>query len=134
MNDTLWLAVAVLILGVVPPGSSRDDTRAERGRYLAERVAMCVQCHTPRNERGEIVPQRLFHGAPVPVTSPFPGTEWAPHAPRLAGLPGWAEEDFLTLLETGSRPSGQVPRPPMPPFRMSREDAQAVAAYLKSLR
>ena len=28
---------------------------------------------------------------------------------------------------------GYVPRPPMPPLRMTQEDAAAVVAYLKSL-
>jgi hypothetical protein len=34
---------------------------------------------------------------------------------------------------TGRRPSGRVPDPPMPPFRLSREDAEAIVAYLRSL-
>jgi hypothetical protein len=42
-------------------------------------------------------------------------------------------EDAERLLQTGKSARGYVPRPPMPPFRMTQEDAAAVVAYLKSL-
>jgi cytochrome c553 len=106
----------------------------ERGRYLVHDVAMCVMCHSPRDIGGQLHPRRLLHGGRIPLESPFPRQEWAFAAPRLAGLPGgWTEERMIELLVTGQRPEGPPPRPPMPPFRMNREDAAAVAAYLKSL-
>lgn len=105
-----------------------------RGEYLVNSVAMCAQCHTPRDARGELVPSRLLEGAPVPVSSPYPNDQWAYAAPRIAGLSPWTEEQIVTLLTTGARPTGERPKPPMPPFRMSREDAEAVVAYLKTLR
>ena len=71
----------------------------------------------------------------MPVESPFSYETWAFKAPSLAGLPGgWTAEDVIRLLQTGKGPGGERPRPPMPPFRMTREDAAAVAAYLQSLR
>ncbi len=105
-----------------------------RGEYLANSVAMCVQCHTPRDARGELDRSKLLQGAPIPISSPFPNDRWAYAAPRLAGLAPWTEEQIVTLLTTGARPTGERPRPPMPPFRMTRADAEAVVAYLKSLR
>jgi len=54
-----------------------DETQVARGRYLAHDVAMCVQCHTPRDERGDLDLTRLFAGAPIPVGSPFPHRPWA---------------------------------------------------------
>lgn len=114
--------------------STEIQTQSERGEYLVHQVAMCVQCHSPRNENGHLIPQRLLSGAPIPVASPFPNQQWAASAPKIAGLPGWVEADFVTLLMTGSRPTGETPRRPMPPFRMSREDAEAIAAYLRSIR
>jgi mono/diheme cytochrome c family protein len=94
---------------------------------------MCVQCHTPRNAQGELDRTRLFQGAPIPVPTPFPMSQWAFEAPKIAGLPGWMAEDAVRLLQTGKSARGYVPRPPMPPFRMTQEDAAAVVAYLKSL-
>lgn len=70
----------------------------------------------------------------MPVDSPYPNRQFAFHAPALAGLPGWTVSDAVTFLQTGERPGGIAPRPPMPPFRMTRQDAEAVVAYLKSLR
>jgi mono/diheme cytochrome c family protein len=105
----------------------------ERGEYLTQNVAMCVQCHTPRNADGDLDRTQLFRGAAIPLASPFRRREWATKAPAIAGLLGFTDEEAITLLMTGHRPTGEVPRPPMPPFRMTREDAAAVVAYLKSL-
>jgi mono/diheme cytochrome c family protein len=115
------------------PGHNGDKIR--RGEYLVHSVAMCVQCHTPRNDRGELVQSQLLQGAPLPVTSPWPDQKWAVRTPALAALPGgWSEQDVIKFLMTGEDPTGRSPQPPMPPFRMNREDAAAVAAYLRSLQ
>jgi hypothetical protein len=58
---------------------------------------------------------------------------WASRAPAIAGLPGFTDEDEITLLTTGHRPLGRSPDPPMPPFRFSRDDAAAIVAYLRTL-
>jgi mono/diheme cytochrome c family protein len=114
--------------------TSRRTDQVRRGEYLVNSVAMCVQCHTPRNERGDMIRVQLLRGANMPVRSPWPDDEWAARTPSLAGLPGgWSEQDVIKLLMTGQDPTGRSPQPPMPPFRMNREDAAAVAAYLRSL-
>lgn len=105
----------------------------ERGRYLAHDVAMCVQCHTPRLANGALDETRLFGGAPMPVGSPWPGQPWALDAPAIRGAGHLSDEDLMELLTTGRRTTGREPLPPMPPFRMSEEDAAAVIAYLRSL-
>jgi mono/diheme cytochrome c family protein len=94
---------------------------------------MCVQCHTPRDASGNLIESHLFQGAPVPFKSPYPNMEWAASAPSIAGLVGFTIEDEVTLLTTGRRKTGESPKPPMPPFRFNREDATAIARYLKSL-
>ena len=122
-----------MLLPIASVATAQDDQLA-RGEYLVMHVAMCVQCHTPRTQQGELDPSRLLQGAPMPLASPFPSQTWAFEAPKIAGLPGgWTEADLSQLLQTGRGPRGMSPRPPMPPFRMTQEDAAAVAAYLKSL-
>lgn len=117
--------------GAPPPQAAT----AERGRYLVHNVAMCVQCHSPRDARGEIVPTEILQGAPMPATAESLPKAWAFYAPKLAGLPGgFTEETFVRFLQTGERTNGHRPRAPMPPFRMNQEDASAIAAYLKTLR
>lgn len=129
----MLLAAVLLIAGQSAPGPSGP---VERGRYLVERVAQCPECHTPRDARGELIPTQFLQGAPVPVKAPpFANMRWAFQAPAIAGLPGFTQDEIVRLLSEGIvARTGQPPTPPMPRFRMTREDAQAVFAYLKSLR
>ncbi len=118
-----------------------DDTKAatepqpriERGRYLVHDVALCVQCHSPRDRHGKLLPGRLLTGGPIPVTTPFPGPRWAFTAPPIARMNGYTEEDLVRLLSRGVRRDGTPPRGPMPPFRLNEADARAIYAYLRSL-
>ena len=129
------LAVAVLLsAAILLAAAAAPEGQVARGAYLVNNVAMCVQCHTPRDASGDLERTRLLEGAPMPVPSPFSSQKWAFRAPAIAGLPGWNTEDVVSLLTTGRRLNGYMPNPPMPPFRMSREDAEAVVAYLHSLR
>jgi len=105
----------------------------ERGQYLTTSVAMCVQCHSGRDEEGNILDSARFRGGAIPVTSPYPNTQWATIAPSLAGLPGFSDEQIISLLTTGNMGDGRPsPRRPMPPFRMARADAEAIVAFLRS--
>ena len=105
-----------------------------RGRYLVERVAMCVQCHTPRSQTGELLETRYLQGAPIPVSAP-PNfrIDWAYKAPAIAGLPGYTIQEGIKLLMEGVTPDGRIPKAPMPKFRLTRGDAEAGVTYLKSL-
>ena len=121
------------LLGTPRTESTNSSEQIQHGEYLVLHVAMCVQCHTPRDQEGRLEKTRLLQGAPMPVQSPFPSSPWAFQAPTIAGLPGWTAEDAITFLQTGKRADGSSPRPPMPPFRLTPEDATAIVAYLKSL-
>ena len=111
----------------------RSKTTVARGKYLVEQVAMCIDCHSPRNERGEFIRERWLQGAPLDFKNTVPMPKWAEAAPPLAGIPGWTEAQLVTLLTTGKDQKGELPDPPMPQYRMTRDDATAVAAYLASL-
>lgn len=128
--------LVALFLGVAMPQMAlATDPGAEqvnRGRYLVEGVGVCADCHTPRNERGEPEPGAHLAGAPIGFRPLHPMPEWAEYAPRIAGLPGIGTEDAVKLFETGDL-NGRRLRPPMPPYRLSREDAAAVVAYLRWL-
>jgi mono/diheme cytochrome c family protein len=116
-----------------PAAEQASASLIERGEYLTTSVAMCVQCHSGRDENGNIIESARFRGGAIPVTSPYRNQSWAAIAPSLAGLPGFTDEQVVSLLTTGNmgdaRPS---PRRPMPPFRMNKADAEAVVAYLRS--
>lgn len=108
---------------------------ASRGKYIVESVAMCVQCHTPRDKSGKLIQDRYLDGAPVPIKAPESfKMNWALKAPAIAGLPGYTKEEGVRLLTQGINRDGKTPDPPMPPFRFSAQDAEAVVDYLKSLQ
>lgn len=131
------LVATLPVAGATQPEDAAVDASAEasveQGRYVANDVAMCVQCHSPRDRRGELVGDRLFEGAPLPVKSPYAGAaRWAFTAPNLRNAPGYTEAEFIDFMMSGKRPNGTEARGPMPPFRMSRGDAKAVYDYLMS--
>lgn len=129
-------ALAMLTAGggrTVAGGQAADPALIERGRYITHDVAMCIQCHTPRDASGELDDTRPFQGATIPLESPFPGRPWAAYAPAIAGTGHLTDEDLMSVLTTGRRTTGSAPMPPMPPFRMAEQDAAAVVAYLRSL-
>jgi mono/diheme cytochrome c family protein len=105
----------------------------ERGRYLVDNVAMCSECHTPRDENGEIDSTRYLQGAPIWITPVHPTPNWGNRAPALAGLEGFTEDQAETILEKGVGPNGLAIQPPMHIYHMNHADAQAIVAYLKSL-
>lgn len=115
-------------------GRGAGMTQVERGKYLVHHVAMCIECHTPRNERGELIMGRLLHGARMPVGSPFPNQTWCFETPRIADLPGWSDAEAVKFFMTGDDKRGYKARAPMPQFRMTREDAEAVVAYLRTVQ
>lgn len=136
----LFASVSAVSVGPIPeavagPAAAPAQLDVARGEYLVMKVAMCVQCHSPRDARGELVHSQLLQGAPMPAAWPGSPKPWAYAAPKLAGLPaGFTEATLATFLQTGERTAGYQARPPMPPFRMNEADAMAVVAYLKSLR
>jgi len=129
------VVVATCFLSFVPTTSRAQDAVLERGRYLTHDVAMCVQCHTPRNADGSLNVEREFMGGPFPVAPPsfIQEDAWCVVTPRIAGLPGFTKNEAVVFLMNGARLGTHNPKWPMPPFRMSREDAEAVVTYLKSL-
>jgi mono/diheme cytochrome c family protein len=128
------VAIAVLVATVLCAGRGEAGPSVERGRYLVERVAMCGECHTPRGHDGTLDRERWLGGAPVVVQPPAFVTAWAIEAPRIAGLATYSDEQALRLFTEGLARNGQPLRPPMPQFRFTRDDAEAVLAYLRAQR
>jgi mono/diheme cytochrome c family protein len=104
-----------------------------RGKYIVNDVAMCGQCHTPRTDSGELDRSKWLDGAALWLEPAAPTVNWPLKAPRLAGNPPASDNDLITLLSTGAWPNGTHLRPPMPQFHMTRDDAESVVAYLRSL-
>ena len=106
----------------------------EHGRYIVENIAMCVECHSPRDDHGNVITSQEFFGAPIPVRPPW-ANDWALLAPRNRGLPGYDDAQAMRLLTEGAiGRDGKQLKPPMPRFRMTKQDAADVIAFMRSLR
>ena len=132
---TSFLLLSVFAASAQEQAKPSERNLAGRGKYIVEQVALCVECHTPRDSNGVLLRTEYLKGAPVPVQSPpYPQMKWALKAPAIAGLPGYSEQQGIRLLTEGITRDGRTPDPPMPRYRLNRSDAQAVVAYLRSLQ
>jgi len=141
------VGLLIVLLGLAPQASrltaaqeaKKSNTQAQaapasRGQYIVEDVAMCGTCHTPRKSDGSLDRSRWLAGGPTPYLSARPDPNWPLQAPRIGGLPPANDAGMITLLTTAIWTDGKPLRDPMPKFHMSRADAEAVLAYLKSVR
>ena len=106
-----------------------------RGRYLAQAVVHCQECHTPRNFLGGLDTARAFSGNPqgpdgmkVPNITSDPAT----------GIGKWSLEDITALLKTGQTPDMDFVGSGMADVvkgtgALSDADRRAIAVYVKSL-
>lgn len=107
-----------------------------RGAYLVQALGHCGECHTPRNALGALDWERPLagnengpEGGAVPNLTTDPET----------GIGRWSAKDITYLLETGLKPDGDEVGAAMGEVveastgKLSAEDRDAIATYLKSL-
>ena len=112
-----------------------------RGRYLVEHVSICGDCHTPRNFLG--VPNRDFYLAGAAAEIGPLGEEIPNITPDMeTGIGEWSREEIADLLLTGIKPDADnvqglmeevIEGTPLGYKNMRREDALAIADYLKTI-
>ena len=118
-------ALAVLAVTAGAPGgfASAAPGLIERGVYLTAGAGQCADCH--RNG---------LRGGPNFIPGP-PGAPWAKTVPSLRGLTMFKTDAQAALfLRTGKLPNGHAARRPMPRYRFNAADAEAIVAYLRSLK
>ncbi|MDE0021593.1 MAG: c-type cytochrome [Candidatus Poribacteria bacterium] len=138
-------AVAAAALWGLAHLKAQDSSKQiARGKYLAESVAACGHCHTPR-ERAEPDMTRHLSGHPASAPAPksaavdliinegvfisisptmtaFSGPWGVSFATNLTpdketGLGAWTEEQFIRAMRSGKHkgdPEGRAILPPMP--------------------
>jgi mono/diheme cytochrome c family protein len=108
----------------------------EYGRYLANHVALCADCHTPRHGLQDSPDlDRLFAGNAHPPKG-FPANPANITPDNTTGIGRWSEQDFLRTLRTGVDPEGDSLHAFMPwrQFRrMTDDDLRAIYRYLRTV-
>jgi len=116
-------------------GKSPDKSAlVAHGEYLVKEIGQCADCHTPMNEMGQYVQDKWLQGTKLTFAPTVPVPGWADTSANIAGLPGWDHAKAVQFFMTGLAPNGQPARPPMPAYHMNKADAEAVVAYLESLK
>ncbi len=112
----------------------------ERGRYLANHVTVCVDCHSVRDWNyysGPIVPGTEGKGGEVfDQKLGFPGVFVARNI-TPAGIHDWEDRDLARAITTGVSRDGRpfFPVMPYPAYsRLSKQDLAALVAYLRTLK
>ncbi|MFQ5683340.1 MAG: cytochrome C [Candidatus Binatia bacterium] len=123
------------------PIAKAPKTGIDRGRYLVEHVSLCGDCHTPRNFLG--VPNRDLYLAGASAEMGPLGEEVPNITPDMeTGIGEWNREEIAELLLTGIKPDGDdvqglmeevINGAPLGFRHMKREDALAIADYVKSI-
>jgi mono/diheme cytochrome c family protein len=105
-----------------------------RGAYIAEALAHCGECHTPRTIAFSINNRRKFAGAVTAGWKAYNLTN-----DRGAGIAGWSDADVLAYLAQGhaaghGTASGAMGEAVDNGFAgMTQDDLRAIVAYVRSV-
>lgn len=106
-----------------------------RGKYLAEGVVACANCHIARNDKGQPLFDQGLSGGML-----FDDAAFQAYAPNITpdpetGIGKWTDAQLAKAIREGIRPDGRLIGPPMPvPFyrNLSDTDLAAIITYLKA--
>jgi mono/diheme cytochrome c family protein len=115
---------------------SERSERWNRGAYLANVLAHCGECHTPRTALGALDNSLHYAG-----TLNGPEGEAIPNITpaRKTGIGRWSENDLAYYLETGARPDGDYAGSLMAEViddglrYLNEADINALVTYVRSI-
>jgi mono/diheme cytochrome c family protein len=126
-----------LALFLVAASAASAETPVERGKYLVT-ITGCNDCHTPGGMLGQPDAKRILGGSDVgfgdPASGVWVGGNLTPD--KETGLGQWTTDQIIAALTKGETPQRRklseiMPWPAL--SHLTREDVQAIAAYLQSL-
>jgi len=114
----------------------RKSPRWNRGGYIANAMAHCGECHSPRNLLGAIDEDKAYAG-----TLEGPEGEVAPNitADVDTGIGTWSHDDLVYFFEDGALPNGDYSGGLMAEVideglsKAEKEDLHALAEYIASI-
>jgi cytochrome c553 len=117
-------------------GEVRPDlsTPEKRGDYITT-LALCVDCHSPMDDKGNRVPGMTFSGGNT-ITFATISAASANLTPSVNGIPYYTEDLFIETIRTGKVRARQLSvMMPTAYFKnFTDQDLKDVFAYLKSLK
>jgi mono/diheme cytochrome c family protein len=134
-------AAAMMTAGAVvfapPVNADPREEQIARGKYLVN-FGSCTDCHTAGYFMGQPDMSRYLGGSDVGFEMPglgvFHGRNLTPD--KETGIGNWSSDDIVKAIQTGVRPDGRQLAPIMPWMafsKLTKDDAYAIAAFLKSL-
>jgi mono/diheme cytochrome c family protein len=114
--------------------------RIARGEYLANNVAVCIDCHSQRNwskYSGPLVSGTIGKGGEVfDQNIGLPGRFYAKNITPY-GIGKWTDGEILRAISSGVSKNGSAIFPIMPHSnygKMDKEDVISIIAYLRSIK
>ena len=115
------------------------QVRLERGRYLANHVTLCVDCHSKRDWvkfSGPVLPGTFGGGGEIfDESMGFPGVVYSPNITSF-NLKNWTDGELFRVITTGVTKDGKALINIMPYSaysKMDRKDIYAIIAYIRTL-
>ena len=121
---------------------TKTPALVERGKYLANHVSVCVDCHSTRDWSkfaGPIEPGTEGKGGDkFDHSLGFPGVFFAKNitSDKETGLGNWTDGEIYRAMTKGVSKNGE-PLFPLMPYnsfnQMTKQDAYAIIAYIRTL-
>lgn len=135
MSISLRVAACLMLAAPIAASWAQDDAQMVRGKYLAEGVVACANCHIARGDKGQPLFDKGMSGGML-----FEDAAFKAYAPNITpdpetGIGKWTDAQLAKAIREGIRPDGRLIGPPMPIefYRnMSDSDLAAIIAYVKA--
>ena len=114
--------------------NAQQSAEWNRGAYLAEALAHCGECHTPRNLAFALDNRKKFAGA---VTAGWRAFNIS--SDKTTGIGGWSDEEIASYLSTGHAVGHGTASGPMGEAvdesfsQLVPEDIKALVTYLRTV-
>jgi len=117
----------------------KSDKRIQRGKYLANHVAVCMDCHSSRSKdlfSGPLLAGNFGGGGEAfNKDMGFPGNFYSRNITPY-NLRSWTDGEIFRAITTGVSKDGHALFPVMPYHaygKLDQEDLYSIIAYLRSL-
>ncbi len=137
----LYVNLALPNVGAAPADYTVEITpeKVEHGKYLANHVMLCVDCHSVRNFSVFSAPpmagSEAAGGETFDHSMGFPGVFVSPNITPY-GIGDWTDGELFRLITTGVKRDGEPIFPVMPYHnygKMDVQDIEAVIAFVRTL-